>query len=116
MQLRTFLATALFAALVSTAPVSAQEQTQQSPSLSVNPGVLTQGGSAKINYSNPSMAGQTVHVAIDNGMGRTPQFDGVEIQLDAAGQGSTTWTVPQNWLGANFNAPGVDEVVCPIVL
>lgn len=113
MLLRSYLAAAAAAALVATAPVFAQSS-DATPSLTVNPGVLTKGGSATVHYSNPAMAGQTVVVDIDNGMRHNTQYAHVEIVLDANGAGTAIWTVP-DWHGAKFNAPGVTEVSCPIL-
>lgn len=120
------LATAVVAALLTATPSAAfttalpSAPAAPSPSgggdcasLSVGPGVLSQGKSATISYSNPGMAGQTVVVDVDNGMQRDPQTATIEIQLDAKGNGSATWTVPC-WSLAKFNAPGAAEVSCAV--
>ena len=112
MPLRSFLAAAMAAALFTAAPVVAQDN-ENAPSLTVNPGVLTKGSSATIHYSNPDMAGQTVVVHVDNGMRNNTQTQAVEITLDANGEGSAQWNVP-DWFGAKFNAPGAPEVFCPV--
>lgn len=75
-------------------------------SLNISPDPLTVGEKATITYSNPDRAGQTIIVDIDDGGVPTPKTSFVEITLDAAGDGSAKWTVP-NWEGANFQAPGV---------
>lgn len=112
MSLRSPRATALFAALVfAAAPLVAQSDS--AATLSVNPGVLTKGSQATIRYVNPAMANQTVVIDIDNGARRNGIVLHVEIHLDAKGEGTCGWTVPA-WFGANFNAPGVGEVTCPI--
>lgn len=113
MLVRSHLAAIAAAALFAAAPAVAQAG-DSTPSLTVNPGVLTKGGSANVSYTNPAMAGQTVVIDIDNGMRNNPQYSHVEIHLDANGCGTAVWAVP-NWYGANFNAPGVGEVFCPIV-
>ncbi|MBX3462274.1 MAG: hypothetical protein KF830_03815 [Planctomycetes bacterium] len=104
-----FLFAALAASLLAASPALAQ-----SASLTVNPDVLTQGETAKIQYKNPSRANQAITVLIDNGSRRNPQTAVVEIVLDAKGEGSATWPVP-DWAGAKFNAPEATEVFCPIV-
>lgn len=83
-------------------------------SLSVGPAVLQSGSAIRIEYRNPELAGKKVTVAIDNGQRRGTERTQVTIQLDANGQGSAVWTVPE-WRAANFNAPAVVEVNCPIV-
>ncbi len=114
-RLVTVIAAALFttptasAAAVALPFAVAQDPGQNTaPSMSVNPSVLAQGGTATISYSNRAMAGQTVVVDIDNGMQRNRQTATVEITLDANGFGSATWAVPA-WMIAKFNAPSVDE-------
>ena len=74
--------------------------------LDVSPDSLEAEGQAEIGYSNPSRAGETIIVEIDDG---GTQTDSLEIELDANGEGSTTWKVP-DWDGANFNAPDATEV------
>jgi hypothetical protein len=113
MHLRTFLTTALAAALITAAPVSAQQQTQQSPSLSVNPDVLQEGGSASVSYSNSALAGQSVVINVTDGRRKNPQTAVIEIVLDSNGNGCASWSVP-SWFMATFNAPGACEVSCPI--
>ena len=83
------------------------------PSMSVNPDVLVQGGTATISYSNPKLAGQTIVVDIDNGRPRNTQTATIEITLDADGNGCATWAVPA-WDFAAFNAPGVAEIACVV--
>lgn len=105
--LRHFLASAVATALLSAA-LSAQV------ALSVDPGVLNVGKTAKVTYSNPALAGQTIEVVIDNGSRREPQSDRLSVTLDANGNGSAHWLVP-NWYGAKFNAPNAAEVFCPVL-
>ena len=83
-------------------------------SLSVGPAVLQSGSAVRIEYRNPELAGKKVTIAIDNGQRRGTERTEVTIELDANGQGSAVWTVPE-WRAANFNAPAVVEVNCPIV-
>lgn len=83
-------------------------------SLSVGPAVLQSGSAVRIEYRNPELAGKKVTVEIDNGQRRGTERTRVTIELDASGHGSATWTVPE-WRAANFNAPAVVEVNCPIV-
>ena len=83
-------------------------------SLSVGPAVLQSGSAVRIEYRNPELAGKKVTVAIDNGQRRGTERTQVTIELDGSGQGSAVWTVPE-WRAANFNAPAVVEVNCPIV-
>ncbi len=82
--------------------------TATSQSLSVDYS-LSPGDKANISYSDPSRAGQTITVDIDDGTFPVPETDSVQITLDAAGNGSTTWDV-EDWDQANFNAPGVPTV------
>lgn len=99
----------LLASLVFTAaPALAQNETSD-PSLTVNPDTLQAGETATINYSNPEMAGETVTVEVDNGDPVNPETDSVEIPLDANGNGSADWPVP-DWPVAKFNAPDAPEV------
>ena len=91
----------------------ASAQSTSLPKLDV-PRVLTAGQSATISYSNPSMAGQTVIIEVDNGMRRETQTAVIEIHLDADGRGTATWKVP-DWFGANFNAPDAGEKHATIV-
>ncbi|MCB9877579.1 MAG: hypothetical protein H6835_08275 [Planctomycetes bacterium] len=84
------------------------------PKMAVGPNVLTSGSMATITYSDPSRAGQTILVTIDNGMRRTPEVQTVEIVLNENGVGTANWLVPA-WDGAKFNADGVAEVFRPIL-
>ncbi len=77
--------------------------------LDVSPDSLEAEGQAEIGYSNPKRAGETIIVEIDDGGSPRTQTDSLEIELDASGEGSTTWKVP-DWDGANFNAPDATEV------
>jgi len=110
MALHAYLATVMAAALFAAPPSDATTN----PSLSVNPDPLTQGGSATVSYSDPSKAGESVTVDIDNGSRRNPETTSVVIELDANGEGTVIWQVP-NWSQANFNAPGAAEVGVPVV-
>jgi len=80
-------------------------------SLSVTPNPLVKGGQAEVTITG-GPPNTTVTVDIDNGGDLT---DTLEIELDAAGNGSASWTVPaSNWLQAKFNYDD-QEVVRPIV-
>lgn len=72
---------------------------------SVEPNPLENGGTATISVEGAE-ANSTVTVSIDNGGDKT---DSVTITTDANGDGSTTWTVP-DWILANFNTPGAEEI------
>ena len=108
--LRTItLAIVAVLALASTAAA----QSTNAPQLQV-PSVLKTGQSVSIGYSNPSMAGQTVVIEVDNGMRNETRTVSIEIHLDENGRGAASWTVP-SWFGANFNAPGAAERHAPIL-
>ncbi len=77
----------------------------QDESLSVAENVLSPGGSATVTYTDPSSAGETVLIVVDNG-GVDTEWDYVLINLDANGQGTGTWSVPESgWFMAVFTAP-----------
>ena len=77
--------------------------------LTVTPeGVVTAGEEVTVTYSDPSRAGRTIMVLIDNG-GSDPEWDYVVIDLDERGTGSTTWRVPE-WFSVVFTAPGAESV------
>jgi hypothetical protein len=87
----------------------------QSATLKVSPeSHLTQGQTATITYSDPSRAGQTIAVAIDDGGTEQPEVFVLFIELDPQGRGSATWEVPE-WDSAVFNAPGAAEVIRPVL-
>lgn len=111
--LLTATTSAAFVTVLPCAPCAPAAGGDQSASLSVGPDVLSAGKSATVTYVNPGMAGQTVLIEVDNGMQRGQQTSTIEMQLDACGKGSVSWTVPC-WGTANFNAPGVGEVSCPV--
>ena len=77
------------------------------------PTTATVGQDITITYSNPNAAGQTITVTIDDGGFPTPTVQTVTIQLDANGEGSVKWRVP-NWLSAKFNAMGAHEKLMTI--
>jgi hypothetical protein len=70
--------------------------------------VLMAGQGVQINYADPSRAGQTINVQVDDGMPK-PTIVTLQIQLDQNGQGCAQWLV-QPWWRAAFNAPGVEQV------
>ncbi len=111
--LLTATTSAAYVTALPCAPCAPSAGGDQAASLSVGPDVLSAGKSATITYVNPGMAGQTVLIEIDNGMCRNPQTATIEMQLDASGRGTASWTVP-SWCFANFNAPGVAEVSCAV--
>lgn len=88
---------------------------QAQASLTVNPSTLTAGGTATISYADPSKAGETVVVQIDNGGYPSLVVDEVLIDLDANGNGSATWHVPSDWWSATFQAPDAPSVNCAVV-
>ena len=74
---------------------------------------LVRGQDITITYSDPSKAGSTITVEIDNCAFPNPVVVTKTIQLDAQGKGSCTWKVAA-WDGARFNAPDAVEVTRPI--
>lgn len=89
---------ALFAA-----PVVAQ-------SMKITPGdVMPPGSKARIEYSNPARASQTIVVTVTGGNPTTTQE--VAITLDSSGNGSGSWVAPDNWSKAYFNAPDVAQQI-----
>lgn len=77
--------------------------------IKVPDGPLQVGQNITINISDPSRANGSIIVTIDNGDPTNPEKVDVVVKLDAAGNGTTNWTV-QDWWGANFNAPGAKQV------
>ncbi len=65
------------------------------------------GTGITIGYSDPGRAGETITIEIDNG-GSVPIVVELSVTLDENGNGTVEWMVP-DWMGANFNAPGVPE-------
>lgn len=81
--------------------------------ITVTPGtVLTAGNTAKVTYSNPALANQTVTIEIGGGF-PIPEFQTIKIRLDGTGKGSGDWTVA-NWGSACFSGPGAPPVIVPI--
>lgn len=84
-------------------------------SMSVTPGTsLTPGSTAKIAYSNPSKANQTITVLVVGGF-PVPTIQEVVIELDAKGNGQGSWVVSSTWRNATFSAPGVTDIGIPII-
>lgn len=110
MLFRKFLTATIATALLVAAPAVAQGP---EPTITVSESELHVGGTAKIAYFNPMLAGQTIVIDVDNGRRREPLTDSVSITLDATGYGSVDWTVP-NWSMAKFNGPDVTEVACTV--
>jgi len=77
-------------------------------------GVLQVGQPIQVTYSDPSRAGQTVSVRVDNCNPDQPTVQTVSILLDAQGNGLGQWTV-LNWWSVAFNAPGVREIMCCVI-
>jgi hypothetical protein len=77
----------------------------------VTPDGLWAGSTATISYSDPNLAGKTILVEITDCGVPTQQEAYVTIQLDANGNGSATWSVPEaGWTEARFSAPEAGEV------
>ena len=92
---------------------------QNTGKIKVNPGILTEGGTAEIEVIDPTRAGQSIVVTVFNGAPSygNPQYQYVEIQIDDDGRGTGTWPVPNDpstWWGAEFSAPGCDGTTRPI--
>lgn len=110
MRTRVLSVASLFAALLAAAPAPADGASLLlQGTLSVSPGVLTAGDEATIRYSDPAMAGQRIVVTIAKSVGDRREAVTVTITLDADGNGSATWLVP-NWDSAVFSAPGAADV------
>lgn len=84
-------------------------------SMSVTPGTsLSPGSTAKIAYSNPAKANQSVTVLVIGGF-PIPTIQEVVIELDAKGNGQAAWVVSSTWRNATFSAPGVVDLIVPIL-
>lgn len=82
---------------------------------SVGPDALTAGGEANISYKDPSRAGNTILVEIDNSSPLTPRYDYVLINLNPNGEGTTSWHIPEGgWSSATFTAPGSPSKSFPV--
>ncbi|MCA8949343.1 MAG: hypothetical protein KDE27_07560 [Planctomycetes bacterium] len=110
MSLQSYLATTVAAVVFATAPVGPR----LGGSISVNPDPLQEGGAASVSYSDPSRAGQTIEIEVDNGSRRNFEKQTIIIVLDENGEGSTPWVVP-GWPVAKFNGPDAPEVSRPVV-
>ncbi|MFN3242331.1 MAG: hypothetical protein ACE37K_12545 [Planctomycetota bacterium] len=78
-------------------------------------GVLQAGETVKIEYSDPSRAGETITITISNGA--AAPFDeevSIDVTLDANGQGTVEWVVDGDWDRAYFYGPGAAELMRPI--
>ena len=73
------------------------------------PDRLLEGSTVTIGFSDPDRANQTVIIEIDDGSLPTPNTQELVIHLDANGNGTAEWTVP-NWDWASFNTKGAQEV------
>ena len=100
---RTFVAALGFAMFAAAA--SAQ-------TLTVTPGgSLTTGGTAQISCSDPARKGSVVYVTVTGGIPASTTE--VPVQLDANGNGTTTWTVP-SWRCVTFGLSGVTPFTVPV--
>jgi hypothetical protein len=80
--------------------------------LTVTPGgSLTPGGTAQISCSDPARKGSVVYVTVTGGVPASTTE--VAVQLDANGNGTTTWTVP-SWRFVTFCMPGVAQISLPV--
>lgn len=79
------------------------------------PDSLNTGATITVEVVDPSRCGETITVTVDNGMRNSPSYqeESVTIEIGPDGRGSASWTVP-SWFGANFNAPGMNEVSRPV--
>ena len=93
---------ALFAPLVLTALATAQQ-------IDVVSGPLSVGQTIDIGFSDPSRANGSVTLTIDNGDPNDPEKVEVEVKLDAHGNGSTSFVVP-DWWYLHVNGGGAKEV------
>lgn len=100
--MRTWMKAALGVVVWAACAASAMAQTLTVPKN------LTAGQTITIGYSDSRRAGETITVSIDSGGFPSLIIQEREITLDGNGNGSVEWIVPE-WMGANFNAPGVDE-------
>ena len=63
----------------------------------------------EVGFHDPSRANCTVTITVDNGDPLDPQSVDIEVKLDANGNGSTSFTVPE-WWSVTFNGGGAKEV------
>lgn len=107
--MRTWMKAALGVVVWAACAASAMAQTLTVPKN------LTAGQTITIGYSDSRRAGETITVTIDSGGFPSLIVLERQITLDGNGNGSVEWFVPE-WMGAHFNAPGVDEVTRDIEL
>ncbi|MCA8958794.1 MAG: hypothetical protein KDC87_22140 [Planctomycetes bacterium] len=81
-------------------PATLHDLVTDDPHLTI-PGSITVGQEITIGYHNANLANTTVKIEIEDGEGDT-SF--IEITLDANGNGSTQWTVP-NTPALSFHPP-----------
>ncbi|MFO1032239.1 MAG: hypothetical protein U1F60_14260 [Planctomycetota bacterium] len=72
-------------------------------------GTLTVGQTIDIGFHDPSRANQTVTLTVDNGDPNDPEKVEVDVKLDAHGNGSTSFEVP-DWWCLHVNGGGAKEV------
>lgn len=93
---------ALFAPLVLSSLAAAQQ-------IDIPKGALTAGKTIEVGFRDPSRANGSVTITADNGDPTDPQKIEFEVKLDAQGNGSTSFTVP-DWWQVHFNGGGAPEV------
>ncbi|MBK9129761.1 MAG: hypothetical protein IPM13_18550 [Phycisphaerales bacterium] len=107
--MRTWMKAALGVVVWAACAASAMAQTLTVPKN------LTAGQTITIGYSDSRRAGETITVTIDSAGFPSMIVLERQITLDGNGNGSVEFFVPE-WLVANFNAPGVNEVTRDIDL
>lgn len=107
--MRTWMKAALGVVVWAACAASAMAQTLTVPKN------LTAGHTITIGYSDSRRAGETITVTIDSAGFPSMIVLERQITLDGNGNGSVEFFVPE-WLVANFNAPGVNEVTRDIDL
>lgn len=107
--MRTWMKAALGVVVWAASAASAMAQTLTVPKS------LTAGQTITIGYSDSRRAGETITVTIDSAGFPLMIVLERQITLDGNGNGSVEFLVPE-WLVANFNAPGADEVTRDIDL
>lgn len=93
---------ALLAPLVLSGLATAQK-------IDIPSGALTAGKTIEVGFCDSSRANGSVIVTADNGDPTDPQRIEIEVKLDAHGNGSTSFTVP-DWWQVHFNGGGAKEV------
>ena len=76
--------------------------------MTIPEGLLTEGETITVEYSDPSKANETVVIEADDGGFPTATVVEVVIVLDENGEGTVLWRVPR-WRAVSFNGPDVKE-------